>query len=145
MVYPDLESLLALLTEGEHSVEAAALLRQAALPFGISIVHRLQVENALLRFLYDPQAENRHAAQQGLFMWQHYLREGVIEFQEIDLSSAFAQASAWNAEYQIQPPRWHTLIHVGIAATLGATLMSFEPALRKRASDSGLNLLPFSL
>jgi hypothetical protein len=146
MVYPDLECVLALLNNGEHSEETAALLREESpRPLTISVVHRLQVENALLRFLYHSDGEVQRNARNGLLMWQHYLREEVFVSRELDISAAFVQSAAWNAEYQVQPPRWHALIHVGIAANLNAAFMSFEPALRKKASDIGLSLRPATL
>ena len=146
MVYPDLTFLLNLLAKGEHSEEAGTLLRDAeTLPLTLSIVHRVQVENSLVRFLYSSEPKVRATARDSLLVWQQYLHEEVFTLREFDLSAAFAQSAAWNAASELQPPRWQLSIHVAIAATAGATFASFEPTLRHKASQNGLTLLPPNL
>jgi hypothetical protein len=146
MIYPDLTVLLSLLVPGEHSQEASHLLRRpGAIPLTLSIVHRLQVENALLRYFHGSDAQMKAIAKDGLLLWRQYLEEGVFELRSFPLAEAFAQAAAWNAESTSQPPRWHLLIHVALAATGHASFMSLDPALRRKASKAGLRLLPTKL
>jgi hypothetical protein len=143
MVYPDLTVLLSLLAPGELNQEASILLRSpGSAPLTLSIVHRLQVENSLLRYRHGSDTRMRTNAGNGLLLWQEYVEEGIFEFRPFPLSEAFAQAVGWNAESTSQPPRWHLLIHVALAATQSASFMSLDPALRKRASKAGLALIP---
>ena len=109
---------------------------------GLSLAHRLQIENGLLRHLHGSDPEKAAIADDGLALWRYYVLEGVFLIQAFDLESAFARAATWNAAYQFQPPRWGLFLHVAVAATAGATFMSFDPVLRKRAADEGLELLP---
>jgi hypothetical protein len=146
MIYPDLTILLSLLVTGEHTREARDLLRSAeVVPLTLSVVHRLQVENALLRFLHGADPAMRAIARDGLLLWRQYVEEGVFELRSFALEAAFAQATAWNAEADSQPPRWHLLVHVAVAATEKATFMCLDPLLRKRASKAGLALFPAKL
>src|SRR5687768_3960545 len=113
MIYPDLTMLLSVLLPGEHTEEASKLLRGLeGVPLTLSIVHRLQVENSLLRFFHGSDAQMRAIAKDGLLLWRQYVEEGVFELRSFPLAQAFAQAAAWNAESIQQPPRWHLLIHV---------------------------------
>lgn len=146
MIYPDLTVLLSLLAPGENTQEASDLLRSPeCIPLTLSIVHRLQVENALLRYLHGADAQMSGIAKDGLLLWRQYLQEGVFELRSLPLPEAFAQAAAWNAETAYQPPRWHLLIHVALAATERAIFMSLDPALRKKATTAGLSLYPTKL
>ena len=143
MIYPDLTVLLSLLAPGEHSQEASHLLRRpGAIPLTLSIVHRLQVENALLRYFRGSDARMAAIAKDGLLLWRQYLEEGVFELRSFPLAEAFAQAAAWNAASATQPPRWHLVIHVALAAAEQGSFMSLDPALRKKASRAGLPLIP---
>ena len=146
MIYPDLSVLLSLLAPSENSQEASRLLRRPeSVPLTLSIVHRLQVENSLLRYLHGSDAQMSEIANDGLLLWRQYIQEGVFELRSFPLADSFAQAAAWNAESTYQPPRWHLLIHVALAATENALFMSLNPALRKKASQAGLSLLPNKL
>lgn len=146
MIYPDLTVLLSLLAPGEHTHEASHLLRGPdRIPLTLSIVHRLQVENSLLRYLHSSDRKMQTVARDGLLLWRQYLEEGVFELRSFPLPEAFAQAAAWNAESTFQPPRWHLLIHVALAAAEKASFMSLDPALRKKASKTGLALIPAKL
>jgi hypothetical protein len=146
MIYPDLTVLLSLLAPGENTREASQLLRDpGSVPLTLSIVHRLQVENSLLRFLHGSDAQMRAIANDGLLLWRQYVEEGVFELRSFPLAEAFAQAAAWNAESIHQPPRWHLWIHVALAAAENASFMSLDPVLRKKASKAGLPLLPRKL
>ena len=146
MIYPDLTVVLSLLVPGENSREASQLLREPeSIPLSLSIVHRLQVENALLRYLHGSDGEMRAIAKDGLLLWRRYLEEGVFELRTFAVAEAFAQAAAWNAESTIQPARWHLLIHVALAAEQQANFMSLDPMLRKKASKAGLSLVPSRL
>lgn len=146
MIYPDLTMLLSVLVPGENTEEASKLLRGFdGVPVTLSIVHRLQVENSLLRFLHGSDAKMRAIAKDGLLLWRQYIEEGVFELRSFPLAEAFAQAAAWNADSVNQPPRWHLLIHVALAATEKASFMCLDPALRKKASKAGLVLVPGKL
>lgn len=146
MIYPDLTVLLSLLATGENSQEASTLLRaHSAVPITLSIVHRLQVENALLRYLHGSDERMKAIAKDGLLLWRQYLMEGVFEVRSFPLEEAFARTAAWNAESNLQPPRWHLWIHVALAVTASASFMCLDPALRKKASSSGLTLIPARL
>src|SRR3954464_4686165 len=53
MIYPDLRILLSLLMPGDNTQEASNLLREPEhVPLTVSIIHRLQVEKGLLRYLH---------------------------------------------------------------------------------------------
>jgi hypothetical protein len=146
MIYPDLTALLSLLVAGEYTQEASSLLRNPDhVPLSLSIVHRLQVENALLRYLHGSDAQMRAIAQDGLLLWRRYIEEGVFELDSFPLAEAFAQTAAWNAASSQQPPRWHHLIHAGVAAVGSASFLSFDPLLRRIASKAGVSLIPVSL
>ena len=142
MIYPDLGFILSLLVKGGNAQKASAFLRDLPHPLPLSLVHRLQVENGLLRSLHSSDPEKILVARNGLLLWRQYLREEIFVLQNFDLEAAFAQAAAWNAAYEIQPPRWGLLLHPAVAAITGAEFMSFDPALRKRATDEGLEVLP---
>jgi hypothetical protein len=146
MIYPDLAILLSLLVPGENTAEASSLLRGPdSVPLAISIVHRLQVENSLLRYLHGRDESMRKIANQGLLLWRRYVEEGVFEIRSFPLDLAFAQAAAWNAESIHQPPSWQMLAHVALAASAKAQFMSLNPALRNRAAKAGLSLIPARL
>jgi hypothetical protein len=146
MIYPDLRVLLSLLMPGDNTQEASNLIREPAhVPLTLSIVHRLQVENALLRFLHGEDQQMAAIAKDGLLLWRQYLEEGVFLIRSLPLAEAFARATAWNAESTQQPPRWHLLIHVGLALAEKASFLSLDPLLRKRASASGIALIPARL
>lgn len=143
MIYPDLTVLLSLLMPGAHSQEASNLVRHPGrMPLSLSIVHRLQVENALLRHLHAADMAMAAIARDGLLLWRQYLGEGVFEIRSFALADGFAQAAAWNVEFPHQPPRWHLLIHVALAAVERASFMSLDPVLRQKASMAGLPLIP---
>jgi hypothetical protein len=145
VIYPDLGFTLSLLIKGHYSKQASILLRNLAHPLGLSLPHRLQIENGLLRRLCGPDPEKPAIAKDGLALWRYYLLEGIFLIQTFNLESAFAQAASWNAAYQLQPPPWGLLLHVAVAATAGATFLSYDPVLRKRAADEGLTFLPSKL
>src|SRR5262249_1472411 len=134
--------VLSLLVKGGYTQKASALLRDLPHPLPLSLVHRLQIENGLLRSLHGADSEKGLIARNGFLLWLQYLREEIFIVQNFDLKAAFAQAAAWNAAYQSPPPRWGLLLHPALAATTGARFMSFDPALRKRAVDEGLEILP---
>jgi hypothetical protein len=145
VLYPDLQFATSILVMGEHSSQAAQLLREVPHPLVLSLLHRLQLENALLRLLHGSDAEQSEIARDGLRTWRQYLDEQVFVVQKFELEPALAKAAAWNAGFAVQPPRWGLLVHPAIATTVGATFMSFDPALRKQASAEGLDLLPKQL
>jgi hypothetical protein len=146
MIYPDLTVLLSLLLPGEHTHEASNLLRDPErIPLSLSIVHRLQVENVLLRYLHGSDTEMTAIARDALLLWRHYLEEGVFEIRSFPLAEAFVQTTRWNAESVRQPVRWHLLIHVGLAAVERAAFMSLDPMLRNKASSAGIRLIPTKL
>lgn len=146
MIYPDLAVLLSVLALGEQTQEVSQLLRDSSsVPLTLSIVHRLQVENSLLRHLHGSDGNMKVIAENGLLLWQQYIQEGVFEIRSFPLAEAFAQASAWNAESSVQPPRWHLLIHVALAAVENASFMCLDSVLRRRASKAGLALIPAKL
>src|SRR5687767_107784 len=104
MIYPDLTVLLSLLVPGEQTQEVSWLLRiPENVPLTLSIVHRLQVENALLRYLHGSDLRMKAIANDGLLLWRQYVEEGVFELRSFRLTNAFAQAAAWNAESTYQP------------------------------------------
>jgi hypothetical protein len=142
VLYPDLQFATSILVMGEQSSRAAQLLREIPHPLVLSLLHRLQLENALLRLLHGSDAEQSEIARDGLRTWRQYLDEQVFVIQKFELEPAFAKAATWNAGFTTQPPRWGLLAHPAIATTVGATFMSFDPALRKQASAEGLELLP---
>ena len=142
MVYPDLTIVISLLVPGENTGETNNLLRVSEVPLTLTIVHRLQVENSLLRFLHSSDSQIRAMARNGLLLWRQYIEEGVFELRSFPLAEAFAQTTAWNAESTHQPPRWHLWIHVAMAAAQEASFMSLDPALRRKAANAGLSLIP---
>ena len=145
MNYPDLDFTLSLLLKGPHSQEAAALLRELAYSLGLSLVHRLQIENALLRLLHSGDSTDLIAGREGLRLWRYYFQEQVFMIKSFDLEAALTQATAWNSVCPVQPPSWALLVHPAIAATAQATFLSFDPILRKYAAEEGLGLLPATL
>ena len=145
MIYPDLAFTLSLLVAGDQTAEASALLREAPHPVSLSLLHRLQIENALLRALRKPASPEREMARQSLLLWQQYLREEVFSLQRFDLEAAFALAASWNAAFLVAPPRWGHLLHPALAGVTGGVFASFDPALRKLAAAEGLALLPGKL
>ena len=146
MIYPDLRILLSLLMLGDHTQEAGNLIRQPEhVPLTLSIVHRLQVENALLRYLHGEDQQMAAIAQDGLLLWRQYLEEGVFLIRSLPLAEAFALATAWNAKSTQQPPRWHLLIHAALAVAENASFLSLDPFLRRRAAASGIALIPTRL
>jgi hypothetical protein len=142
VIYPDLEFASSILVLGEHSGRAAQLLREAPHPLRLSLLHRLQIENALLRLLHDADAKQARIAREGLRTWRQYLDEEIFSIQPFELEPAFAKAAAWNAAFSTRPPKWSLLLHPAIAATASATFMSFDPVLRKHAAAEGVDLLP---
>ncbi len=142
MIYPDLGFVLALLVKGVNTQTASTLLRDLPHPLALSLVHRLQIENGLLRSLSGSDPEKKLIARNGFLLWLKYLREGIFLIRTFDLETAFAQAAAWNATFKVQPPRWGLLVHPAMAARAGARFLSFDPILRKRATDEGLGVLP---
>jgi hypothetical protein len=144
-VYPDLGIILSLLVGDHHSSEAAMLLRQVPHPLGLSLMHRVQVENGLLRAAFGSDPQRAVLAGDALRLWREYLREQVFAIQAFDLEAAFARTAAWNAASPIQPPRWSLLLHAALAVNAGAAFLSFDPALRKYSADDGLTLLPARL
>ena len=145
MIYPDLQFASSILVKGDHSERASQLLRDVPHPLGLSVLHRLQLENALLRLSHGSDPVQAEIAGGGLRIWRQYLDEGVFSIQPLDLDSAFAKAASWNAGYRVQPPRWGLLLHPAIAAVERATFMSFDPTLRRQASTEGLELIPETL
>jgi hypothetical protein len=142
VIYPDLGFVLSLLVRGANTQKASVLLRDLPHPLPLSLVHRLQVENGLLRSLHSSDPERILIGKNGLLLWRAYLQEEIFVLQEFDLEATFVQAAVWNAAYKAQPPRWGLLLHPAIAAITGWKFMSFDPALRKRATDAGLEILP---
>jgi len=142
VIYPDLAFILSLLVKGGNTEKTSTLLRDLPHPLPLSLVHRLQIENGLLRSLHSSGPEKMIIARNSLLLWRQYLREEIFAIDKFDLEAAFAQAAAWNAAYKIQPPPWGLLLHLAVAATTGAKFMSFDLALRKRATDEGLAILP---
>ena len=146
MIYPDLTALLSLLVTGDHTQEASVLLRRPEhTPLSLSIVHRVQVENVLLRYLHGSDAQLQAVSKDGLSLWRQYIEEEVFELRSFPLDAAFAQAAAWNAEWSGQPPRWHQLVHVSLAVAENAAFLSFDPVMRRLASKAGLSLIPTKL
>ncbi len=142
MLYPDLAFTLSLLVKGEHRQEACAIVGEAGLPLALSIIHRLQIENAFLRSIRTSSDEKAAIARAGLCAWRAFLDEEVFVIQHFEIESALAQAAAWNAGLPIVPPPWGLLLHPAMAATVRATFLSFDPLLRDRAAAEGLKLLP---
>ena len=142
MIYPDLGFVLSLLVKGNNTRKASKLLCDLPHPLPLSLVHRLQIENGLLRSLSGSDSEKALIARNGFLLWFQYLREGIFAIQTYDLEAAFAQAAAWNAAFKFQPPRWGLLLHAALAAGASASFLSFDPILRKRATDEGLEVLP---
>ena len=78
MIYPDLRVLLSLLMPGDNTQEASNLIREPEhVPLTLSIVHRLQVENALLRYLHGEDQQMAAIAKDGLLLWRQYLEQGA--------------------------------------------------------------------
>lgn len=145
MIYPDLGFVLSLLIEGDHSREAAGVIRDIPHPLVLSQVHQLQVENGLVRALLGSKGEESSVARDGLLLWREYLEEQIFIIEKFDLHFAFAQAASWNASYEFQPPRWGLLLHPAIALERKSEFLSFHPTLRRRAKTAGLNLIPEKL
>jgi hypothetical protein len=145
VIYPDLQFASSLIVKGQHTSLASTLFRELPAPLELSLIHRLQIENALLRLFHGSDAQQVSVARAGLQLWRQYLDEQVFVIRPFDLESGFAKAAAWNATYRTQPPRHGLLIHAAIAALERSTFLSFDPTLRKRAADEGLKLLPEKL
>lgn len=145
MIYPDLEFTLSLLIKGDRTQEASSLLREIPHPLELSLVHRVQIENCFLRTLHAPSVIHSQIARDGLLLWREYLLEEVFSIRAFDLDAAFSQACAWNAAYDKKPPKWSLLVHPALALSAGSDFMSFNPVLRKCASEAGLKLLPEKL
>src|SRR5215203_4346914 len=109
VIYPDLEFISSILVKGDHSEYAAQLLRDIPHPVRLGLLHRIQLENALLRLLHASDLGQAEIARAGLRLWCQYLDEEVLSIQQVDLDSALAKAALWNAGYQSQPPRWGLL------------------------------------
>ncbi len=145
MIYPDLEFTLSLLVKGHHTHEASDLLRGAPLPLRLSLAHRVQIENGLLRSLRHPDKNREVLAMDGLRLWRQDLLEEVFLIQSFNLEAGFALVASWNATWKAQPPLWSLLLHPALAVTTGATFLSFDATLRKCAADKGVKLLPAKL
>jgi hypothetical protein len=145
VIYPDLAFVLSLLVQGDQSQDAAQLLRDVTHPLPLSRIHQLQVENGLLRAFLGSNREQAEAARDGLLLWRQYLEEQIFIIENFDLDFAFAQAAAWNADFDFQPPRWSLLLHPAVALERQAAFLSFNPTLRKCAKKAGLKLLPEQL
>lgn len=145
MIYPDLDAVLALLLEGTHTSEISGIIRQVALPLHLSLIHKLQIENSLLRSFHGTIPHAAETARHALLLWRQYLEERVFVVSSFDLEWASRQALIWNADYPNQPPRWSLLLHPAIALSAEADFLSFDPALRKIAKAAGLKLIPARL
>jgi hypothetical protein len=145
VIYPDLAFVLSLLVQGDQSQDAAQILRGVPHPLPLSRIHQLQVENGLLRALLEPNRQQTEAARDGLLLWRQYLEEQIFIIENFDLDFAFAQAAAWNADFNFQPPRWGLLLHPAVALERRARFLSLNPTLRKCAKNAGLKVLPEQL
>lgn len=145
MIYPDLDAVLALLLEGTHTSEASRIIREVSLPLHLSLIHKLQIENALLRSFQGTVPQAAETARHALLLWHQYLEERVFVINSFDLEWACRQAVIWNSDYPNQPPRWSLLLHPAIALFVEADFLSFDPALRKLAKSAGLKLVPARL
>src|SRR5438045_1299727 len=65
VIYPDLGFVLSVLVKGGDTPAASALLRDLPHPLPLSLVHRLQIENGLLRSLHSSDRRKRLIAQDG--------------------------------------------------------------------------------
>jgi hypothetical protein len=114
-------------------------------PLCLSLIHRLQIENALLRLYHGNDLKQAKIAKDGLRTWRQYLAEQVLVIQHFELEPVFAKAARWNEVFSSEPPKWSLLLHPALAATVQATFMSFDPVLRQQAAGEGLALLPARL
>jgi len=145
VIYPDLAFVLSLLVQGDQSEEASEILREVPHPLPLSPIHQLQVENGLVRAFLGSSRHEAKVARDALLLWREYLEEQIFIIEKFDLDFAFAQAAAWNADFEFQPPRWSLLLHPAVALERKATFLSFNPTLRKCARKAGLGLLPEKL
>jgi hypothetical protein len=142
VVYPDLGFILSLLIPGDRSTEASTILRDLPHPLSLSLIHRVQIENGLLRALHSSGPGKAAIGRNAIILWRQYILEEVFAMKEFDLEASFIRSAELNAQYEIQPPRWGLLLHVGVALEAEATFLSFDPALRKCARTNGLKVLP---
>lgn len=142
MVYLDLACTLSVLFHGRLTTETSILLREAG-AVQLSIIHRLQIENGIIRSIANP--DRAAMSKKALLLWQRYLDEQVFQLQPFDLETAFIQAAAWNASGPGTPPKWPVLIHAAVALTGNRTFVSFDPALRKFIITAGGKVLPARL
>ena len=144
--YLDGGFLLVLLTRTSGTSIASAILRKIPPPISINFLHQLQAENLLIRFQKDPNPNLQTNGNEGLRLWNHYLREGVFSILSPDWESSFRNAITWTRLHPNSPPSPWLFLHPAFAVTAGAThFCSFDPRSREIARTHGLKLLPVSL
>ena len=90
--YFDVRFLLTMLVKTRGTTLAWELAHRFDAPLLLNPLHRLQVENALTRQLYD-KPRLRLAARQGLAEWRNKIAEAVFGFSGPDWELAFRQAA----------------------------------------------------
>lgn len=142
MIYPDLGFVLSVLVRGDDTNQSSTILRQIPHPLPLSLLHRVQIENGLVRIIHQSDEESANVARDAQLPWQHYLKEEVFLIRPFDLEAGFVMAATWNASSISRPCHWSLALLAALAATVEATFLSLQPTLRKLARDSGLSLLP---
>lgn len=144
--YLDGGFLLVLLTRTAGTSIASAILREISPPISINFLHQLQAENLLVRFQKDQTPDLQINGNEGLRLWNHYLREGVFSITPADWDSAFRNAITWTRVHFSAPPSPWLFLHPALAVAAGAShFCSFDPRSREIARCHGLELLPTSI
>jgi hypothetical protein len=121
-------------------------------PFHFNLVHRLQIENVLLRAQshFEPDAsrsereDQKQRASAGLNRWQNSCAEGVFELGQVDLGQAYDLAIRLQTNRGTTSPHPVDLLHPALAVVSEAThYLTFRLAARQIAAKAGLKVLPF--
>jgi hypothetical protein len=147
VVYPDIGFVLTALfrDDGPRYAQLARMQRELTYPIQLSALHRLQVENSLLRLAKDTDADRRLSAHKAYRLWAQYLSEEVFTIASFDLNGALVQAAKWNSGFKTQPDFWPTLLHPAIAVASGRSFLSLDVPVRQYAAALGVPLFPGKL
>ncbi len=144
--YPDLEFLLSLHFDGDHTAAASTLTRALESPLSIDLVHQLQFENGCALWLKNRDPAKSALAAGALRLWREHLTEGVFQVIEADFDTGLRLALEWNRQETVHSIPWSALVHLALAVIGGAkAFLSFSPLLRTKAKQIGIPILPSRL
>ena len=138
--------LACLLLRAPGSPLAWSLTQRFEPPFSLNSLHLVQIEGMIWENINAPEATRRVAARKAQQLWQGLWAEGVFQQIKPNWEAAFLQSLELNRKAGRQVARPTACMHVGLAATSGAThFLSFEPRTREAAGLLHLKVLPEQL